>query len=98
MMLARPAATGRGSSFGLPHAAKETASQRPCASLLPCGDHGLDWDLSFNVNVPKYEDKRYSDYRRLQIHGVLLRPRKLKVETVELIFFSVSVVQNTSLP
>jgi hypothetical protein len=43
-----------------------------------------EWDLSFGVNVPKYEDWQYSDYRHLQIHGTLLRPRKLKVETVEL--------------
>jgi hypothetical protein len=45
---------------------------------------GWDWDLSFGVNIPKYEDRQYSDYRHLQIHGTLLRPRKLKVETVEL--------------
>lgn len=45
---------------------------------------GWDWDLSFGLNAAKWEDKRYSDYRHLQIRGTLLRPRKLNVEEVEL--------------
>ena len=45
----------------------------------------MDRTYSFGVNVAKYGDKHYSDYRHLHIHGTLMRPRKLNVETVELI-------------
>ena len=45
-----------------------------------------DWDYSFGVNVQRYEDRRFADYRHLHIRGTVLRPRKIKVETVELIF------------
>ena len=47
---------------------------------------GWDWDFSFSVNVPKWRDERFSDYRQLVVRGVVLRPRKLKVETAELWF------------
>ena len=48
---------------------------------------GWDWDFSFSVNVSKYEDRQYSDYRHLHIHGMLLRPRRLNVETVDVTIF-----------
>jgi hypothetical protein len=30
---------------------------------------GWDWDLSFGVNIPKYEDRQYSDYRIFKSTG-----------------------------
>lgn len=48
---------------------------------------GWDWDFSFGVNVPKHEDRQYSDYRHMHIHGMLLRPRRLNVETVDVTIF-----------
>jgi hypothetical protein len=45
-----------------------------------------DWSYSFSVNAVAYRDEQFSDYRHLQIRGTLLRPRKIKVETVELFF------------
>ena len=30
---------------------------------------GWDWDYSFSVNVPKYEDKQYSDYWHCTLTG-----------------------------
>jgi hypothetical protein len=47
---------------------------------------GWDWDFSFSVNMAKWRDERFSDYRHLIVLGTLLRPRKLKAETVELSF------------
>ena len=47
---------------------------------------GWDWDFSFSVNVPPDDERLYSDYRHLHIHGRALRPRKIKVETAELLF------------
>jgi hypothetical protein len=46
-----------------------------------------DWDYSFSANAMKNEDLCYADYRHLQIRGRVLRPRKSKAETAELIFF-----------
>jgi hypothetical protein len=46
-----------------------------------------DWNYSFSVNVQRYEDRRFMDYRHLHIRGKLLRPRRINVEAVELIFF-----------
>jgi hypothetical protein len=65
--------------------------KRPRKELTPAYYNveitGWDWDYSFSANVPRYEDRRFADYRHLHIHGRLLRPRKLNVETVELIIF-----------
>lgn len=46
-----------------------------------------DWSYSFSVNVPRYDDERQlADYRHLLVRGTLLRPRRIAVESVELIF------------
>ena len=47
-----------------------------------------DWDYHFSVNVLKWEDRRYSDYRHLLVRGNVVLPGKLKagVEAAELIF------------
>ena len=47
-----------------------------------------DWSYSFSVNVPKWDDRRYSDYRHLLVRGNVLLPSSLKAkaETVELTF------------
>jgi hypothetical protein len=47
-----------------------------------------DWSYSFSVNVPKWEDRRYSDYRHLLVRGNVLLPSSLKAkaETAELTF------------
>ena len=47
---------------------------------------GWDWTYSFGVNASCCDDTQYADYRHLFIRGTLLRPRKIKVETVELTF------------
>ncbi len=47
---------------------------------------GWDWDYSFSVSGVKWEDKQFADYRHLTVRGVLLRPRRIKVEATELIF------------
>jgi hypothetical protein len=47
---------------------------------------GWDWNYSLSVSVPKWEDTQFADYRHLLIRGTLLRPRKIKAETVELTF------------
>jgi len=47
---------------------------------------GWDWGFSFSVNVPPGDDRLYSDYRHLHVHGHVLRPRKINVETAELLF------------
>ncbi|GMO93551.1 hypothetical protein [Bradyrhizobium sp. TM239] len=45
-----------------------------------------DWSYGFSVNVPKWEERRYSDYRHLLIRGRVLLPTKLKLkaDTAEL--------------
>jgi len=47
-----------------------------------------DWSYSFSVNVPNWEDRRFSDYRHLLIRGKLLLPSKikLKAEIAEMTF------------
>jgi hypothetical protein len=47
---------------------------------------GWDWDFSISVNVAKWRDERFSDYRHLVVRGTLLRPRKVKAETADLSF------------
>jgi hypothetical protein len=47
---------------------------------------GWDCDYSFSVNVPRWEEKHYADYRHLVVQGTLLLPRKIKVEAAELNF------------
>jgi len=47
---------------------------------------GWDWDYSFSVNGAKWEDKQFADYRYLTVRGILLRPRRIKVEAAELTF------------
>lgn len=38
------------------------------------------------MNVPPDDDRLYSDYRHLHIHGRVLRPHKIDVETAEVLF------------
>lgn len=46
-----------------------------------------EWSLSFGVGWRKDIDREpYSDYRHLHVKGRLVRPTKLKVNEVELIF------------
>jgi hypothetical protein len=47
-----------------------------------------DWSYSFSVNVPKWDDRRYSKYRHLRARGNVLLPSSLKAkaETAELTF------------
>jgi hypothetical protein len=47
-----------------------------------------DWSYSLSVNVPKWDDRRYSDCRHLLVRGNVLLPSKVKtkVETAELTF------------
>jgi hypothetical protein len=45
---------------------------------------GWDWEFNFGVNGRPDDDHLYSDYRHLHIHGRVLRPRKIDVETAEL--------------
>jgi hypothetical protein len=47
-----------------------------------------DWSYSFSVNVPKWDDRRYSNYRHLLVRGNVLLPSSLmaKAETAELTF------------
>ena len=47
-----------------------------------------DWSYSFSVNVHKWDDRRYSDYRHLLVRGNVLLPGSLKAkaETAELTF------------
>jgi hypothetical protein len=46
---------------------------------------GFDCEFSFGVNAQRDDDHLYSDHRHLHIRGRVLRPRKIGVETAELI-------------
>ncbi|MEN5247277.1 hypothetical protein [Brucella pseudintermedia] len=45
-----------------------------------------EWSFMFGANVAIDRDGPYSDYRHLQLRGTMLRPAKIKAETVELVF------------
>lgn len=45
-----------------------------------------DWSFSFGVTKPPLREGPYGDYRHLVVKGKLLRPSKVKTETVELSF------------
>lgn len=47
---------------------------------------GWEWSYSFGIQRMKDRPEPYDDYRHLHLTGTLLRPSKLKVETVRLIF------------
>jgi len=71
--------------------AKKKRRSRPAAlSMVYYIVQIVDWDWSygFSINVPKWDDRRYSDYRHLLMRGNLLLPTalKLKAETAELTF------------
>jgi hypothetical protein len=40
-----------------------------------------DWTYSFSANVSKYDERQFADYRHLLVRGMLLRPRKIEVES-----------------
>ena len=42
---------------------------------------GWECEFSFGVNSQRDDDHLYSDHRHLHIHGRVLRPRRIKVET-----------------
>jgi hypothetical protein len=45
-----------------------------------------DWSFSFSLPSGRYELGPYSDHRHLKVEGNLLRPKKVKADTVELTF------------
>ncbi len=45
-----------------------------------------DWSFLFMAGDHRFQERRYSDYRHLQIFGKLIRPTKMNAETVELTF------------
>lgn len=57
---------------------------------------GWDWDYSFNLNAPPWDDKQFADYRHLTVHGDLLRPRRIKVKATELFFLPEAVEMERS--
>lgn len=72
--------------------AKKTARKRPgrkpreLPTWYVVAVESWEWSYSFGIQRMKDRPEPYDDYRHLHLTGTLLRPAKLKVETVRLIF------------
>ncbi|MFN3327127.1 MAG: hypothetical protein ACK5AZ_26860 [Bryobacteraceae bacterium] len=67
--------------------ARSTAQVRPTTEFYVVQIERWDWSFSFGVNPSrKHFPEPYSDYRHLEVHGRLLRPKTAKAEMAGLTF------------
>jgi len=67
--------------------ARSKARVRPATEFYVVQIERWDWSFSFGVNPSrKHFPEPYSDYRHLEVHGRLLRPKAAKAEMAGLTF------------